>query len=318
LRRLDPVRIPLTCSMTAPTLPAQIDVIVRDWLNANQIVLRGREGNVLIDSGYVTRAATTLALVGDRLKGARIDMLVNTHCHSDHMGGNAAIQGTYGCVTLIPVAEAASVRAWDERALWIDYTGQQAERFAVDEVLEPGQIYRWGELDWQMIAAPGHAAGALVFWNPEERILISGDALWERGFGLVMPEPASALDDAQRTLEAIAALDPRVVIPGHGAPFTEVGAALERCFARVQAARGNPVRLARQALKTMLAFILLDRGSLPLAGLPAYLQRVPFYREFNQRYVGLAPAELAEQLVSELERSGAAHRRGGQLISGAC
>ena len=122
-----------------------------------------------------------------------------------------------------------------------------------------------------MIAAPGHDAGALVFWNQDERILISGDALWERGFGLVMPEPASALDEAQRTLEAIAALDPRIVIPGHGAPFTEVGAALERCFGRIQASRGNPERMARQALKAMLTFILLDKGGMPLADLPEYL-----------------------------------------------
>jgi glyoxylase-like metal-dependent hydrolase (beta-lactamase superfamily II) len=302
--------------MAPPVLPAQLHVIVRDWLNANQIVLRGRDANVLIDTGYVTHAASTLALVHDCLRGEPVDQLVNTHCHSDHMGGNAAMQRTYGCATLIPAAEAPMVRAWDERALWIDYTGQQAERFAVDGVLELGQTYRWGDLDWQMIAAPGHAAGALVFWNPDERILISGDALWECGFGLVMPEPPSALDDAQRTLEAIAALDPRLVIPGHGAPFTEVGAALERCFGRVRAVRGDPVRLARQALKTMLAFLLLERGSLPLAGLPAYLQRVPFYREFNQRYVGLSPDELAEQLIADLERSGAAHRHAGQLIAG--
>src|SRR5215470_15296675 len=124
--------------MASPALPAQIHVIVRDWLNANQIVLRGRDGNVLIDTGYVTHAATTLALVRDWLQGERVDHLVNTHCHSDHMGGNAAVQRTYTCATLIPAAEAASVRAWDERALWIDYAGQRAERFAVDDVLEPG------------------------------------------------------------------------------------------------------------------------------------------------------------------------------------
>ena len=66
----------------------------------------------------------------------------------------------------------------------------------------------------------------------------------------------------------------------------------------------------------MLAFILLDQGSLPLADLPAYLQQVPFYREFNERYVRLPPTELAEHLVAELERTGAAHREAGRLIAG--
>ncbi len=302
--------------MSPPVLPPQIRFILRDWLNANQIVLRGRDGNVLVDTGYVTRAATTLALLQDCLQGGRVDLLVNTHCHSDHMGCNAAVQRAYGCPTLVPADEAPLVRDWDVRALWIDYTGQEVERFAVDGELSAGQIHRWGDLDWRMLPAPGHDAGALVFWNEDERILISGDALWERGFGLVMPEPASALDDAQRTLETIAALNPRIVIPGHGPPFAEVGAALERCFGRIQASRGNPERMARHALKAMLTFMLLDKGGMPLADLPGYLAQVPFYREFNQRYIGLPSAELAERLVSDLERAGAVRREAGRLIPG--
>jgi len=300
--------------MNKHRLPPQIRVIVRDWLNANQVLLRGPEANVLIDTGYVTHARETLALVAAELAGEPLDLLVNTHCHSDHMGCNAAVHRVYGCRTLVPAKEAPFVEAWDDRALWIEYTGQQAERFGFDGTLGPGDTCHWGGLDWQMIAAPGHAAGALVFWCEEQRILISGDALWERGFGLVMPEPEAALEDAQRTLETIAALNPRVVIPGHGAPFTEVGAALERCFGRVQASRGNPERMTRHALKAMLAFILLDRGAMPLAELPDYLARIAFYRDFNDRYLKLPSEALAQLLVAELERQGAAKREAGNLV----
>lgn len=295
-------------------LPPQIRVIVRDWLNANQVVLCGGEGNVLVDTGYVTRARDTLALLAAELRGEPVDLLVNTHCHTDHMGCNAAVQRVYGCRTLVPALEAPLIDSWDDRALWVGYTGQQAERFACDGALAAGEGSRWGGLDWRMIAAPGHAAGALVFWCEEERILISGDALWERGFGLVLPEPETALDDAQRTLETIAALNPRIVIPGHGAPFTEVGAALERCFGRVQASRGDPERMTRHAFKAMLTFILLDRGAMPLAHLPGYLERIAFYREFNERYLKLPPVALAQLLVGELERSGVVKREAGNLI----
>ena len=102
--------------MTPPVLPPQIRVIVRDWLNANQIVLRGRDGNVLVDTGYVTRAATTLALRAGLPERRACDLLVNTHCHSDHMGCNAAVQRSYGCPTLIPADEAPLIRDWDVRA----------------------------------------------------------------------------------------------------------------------------------------------------------------------------------------------------------
>jgi len=298
------------------TLPPQIRVIVRDWLNANNILLKGRDGNVLIDSGYVSRAQDTLSLLRQpqHLGAEPLHWLVNTHCHSDHMGGNAAVQRAYACRTSVPEGEARLIEAWDRRGLWLDYTGQDAEQFKVDDVIVAGRTYQWGDLEWRAISAPGHDPGALVFYCQEERILISGDALWENGFGIVLPEPAAALEEAQRTLETIAALDVDVVIPGHGAPFTGVSAALERSLGRVEAFRGSPERAARHVLKVMLVFSLLDRRSIPLATLPDYLANVPIYREYNERYFRLAPDLLADRLVGELEKSGTVRRSSGSLV----
>lgn len=301
--------------MSEASLPNQIQVVVRDWLCANHVLLTGRGETVLIDAGYVTRAPQTLALLEEHLRGGRVDLLVNTHCHSDHMGGNAAVQRRYGCSTLVPEREAALIRTWDEEALWLGYADQRAERFDFDGELQAGATYRWGELDWRMIPAPGHDPGALMFHCEEARVLISGDALWERGFGIVMPETPYALDDAQRTLETIAALDVDVVIPGHGRPFTDVGAAIERSLGRIAALRDDPVRQARSVLKAILTFTLLDRGSLPVASLPEHFASVALYRDFNARYFKLAPERFAELLVTELERAGSARREGGRLVA---
>jgi glyoxylase-like metal-dependent hydrolase (beta-lactamase superfamily II) len=158
--------------------------------------------------------------------------------------------------------------------------------------------------------------GALVFFNDEHRILISGDALWRNGYGLVMPpemDPA-ALPATRATLEMIAHLDPSCVIPGHGEPFTDVGAALERAFRRTAAFEADSLRMARHALKVLLVFALLDFERLALAALPQYVDRVDVYSEFNARFFGVPPAALAERLVAELERSGAVSREDGFLI----
>ena len=53
-----------------------------------------------------------------------------------------------------------------------------------------------------------------------------------------------------------------------------------------------------------------------LADLPAYVDRVPIYRDFNARFFGLAPSELATTLVGELERVGAVRRSGDFLTPG--
>ncbi len=130
-----------------PKLPPQMHVFVRDWLSANHVVLASRDGGVVIDSGYRKHAPLTLALVASRmgLDGAPLAKLVNTHCHSDHMGGNAALAARLRLPDRRPGRRsAARSTAWDERTLLLDYADQRAERFDVDEVLQPGCDARLG------------------------------------------------------------------------------------------------------------------------------------------------------------------------------
>lgn len=302
----------------APTLPPQVRVFVRDWLSSNNILLKSREGHVLIDSGYVRHAPLTLALLGtpQGLGAQPLARLVNTHCHSDHMGGNAAIQARYRCAVALPEAETRLIDVWDDVALLLGYADQRADRFTYDESIGAGETHVWGDLEWRALAAPGHAMGALVFFNPEHGILVSGDALWTRGYGLVMPPEVDprALPATRATLEMLADLDARIVIPGHGEPFTDVGAALERAFARTAAFEADSLRTARHALKVILSFALLDQRRLPLSGMPAYVDRVGIYRDFNARFFRLPPSALAEGLVADLEKARAARRDDGWLI----
>jgi glyoxylase-like metal-dependent hydrolase (beta-lactamase superfamily II) len=297
-------------------LPPQLHVFVRDWLSGNQVVLRSDEGHVVVDSGYGKHVPLTLALVASRrgLDGGHLARLVNTHCHSDHMGGNAALKRAYACAIAVPAAEAPLIEAWDTKALLLDYAGQQAERFEVDEYLHAGTTAVWGDLEWQLLAAPGHDMGALVFYNPEHRILISGDALWEDGFGFVMPADmdAAALPATRSTLDLIAGLDVALVVPGHGEPFAGTDRALERAYARLGALEADPLRIARHAVKVILTFTLLDRERMPLAELSDYLDRVPLFGDFNARYLRMTTPQLAAWLTDELCRVGVA-----QVVDGA-
>jgi glyoxylase-like metal-dependent hydrolase (beta-lactamase superfamily II) len=299
-------------------LPGQVHVFVRDWLSANNILLKSPAGHVLIDSGYVKHAPLTLALLrsASGLGTEPIAKLVNTHCHSDHMGGNAAVKAAYGCPIALPEGEAALIERWDTKALLLDYSDQTADRFSADEIIRAGTTHVWGGLEWQALAAPGHDMGALVFYNAEHRILISGDALWENGYGFVMPravDPA-ALPATRATLEMIAALDIDVVIPGHGEVFTDVSSALERAFQRTAAFEADDARVARHALKALLTFNLLHRQGMPLADLPVYLDRVGIVRDFNAACLNLPPVELAAMLVRELTRAGVLAIAGDQLV----
>ena len=97
---------------TAVRLPLQMHVFLRDWLSSNNVLLKGRDGAVMIDSGYGRHAPLTLALLASRrgLDGAPLIKLVNTHCHSDHIGGNAAIARAYGCPVALPAPDGTRKR----------------------------------------------------------------------------------------------------------------------------------------------------------------------------------------------------------------
>ncbi|KND56950.1 Beta-lactamase-like protein [Candidatus Burkholderia verschuerenii] len=169
-------------------LPASMTVFERGWLSSNNVLFADADRATLIDTGYFSHAPQTLALVRNALGARPLDVIVNTHLHSDHCGGNALLQQTYACDTLIPVSEAAAVRDWNEDALTFRATGQQCERFAFTGTLENGMTLALGGCVWNVLSAPGHDPHSLMLHCPETRVLISVDALWENGFGVIFPE----------------------------------------------------------------------------------------------------------------------------------
>lgn len=298
-------------------LPASMHVFQRGWLSSNNILFTGTKETALVDSGYVTHSAQTVALVSHALQGRPLDRLINTHLHSDHCGGNAALQSAFGCRTTIPAAEADMVRAWNEDALTYEATGQACARFGFDDTLAPGDVLTLGDLTWQALGAPGHDPHSLIFYCPDERILISADALWENGFGVVFPEleGESGFAEVRATLELIASLDVKLVIPGHGAPFTEVDKALQTAFSRIDYFIADPVRNAQNALKVLLKFLLLDRQRMALSEVEALFARMRLSAEANRRYFKLSEAQLAQWAVAQLVKAGAAQVVDGVLVN---
>ena len=155
---------------------------------------------------------------------------------------------------------AEHVRHWDPVALTYVPTGQQCPRFRMDGLLQPNTEILLGERIWQVHGAPGHDPHSVILFEPESGVLISADALWANGFGIVFQEleGQEAFDEVGATLDLIESLRPRIVIPGHGPVFTDFESALAAARRRLDGFVQDPTRHAAHAAKVLLKFKLLE------------------------------------------------------------
>ena len=286
---------------------AGITVFERGWLSANNTLIQGAGPSALVDSGYCSHATQTLALVAQTLHGKTLDLLLNTHLHSDHCGGNAALQATYPALkTLIPPGQADAVNHWDPVALTYTPTGQECPRFEQQGLLLPGSSIQLGSLVWDVHGAKGHDPHSIVLHQPENHLIISADALWQNGFGVVFPEleGIEAFDEVGETLDLIEFLNPQTVIPGHGSVFQDVGPALGRARSRLAQFRQAPDKHHRHAVKVLIKFRLLEWQQITRQHLLDWADSTP-YLQNARNTAGEERRNWLEELLLELQRSGA-------------
>ncbi|MET0335495.1 MAG: MBL fold metallo-hydrolase [Rhizobacter sp.] len=311
-------------SLHAHPALAGLTVFERGWLSSNNLLIHAQgddAGAVMVDTGHVTHAAQTEALLRHALQGRLLARIVNTHLHSDHCGGNATLQRAFGTQVFTPPGHADAVRRWDEEALSYTPTGQRCERFELHGTLSPGDVLQAGGRRFEVLAAPGHDPESVVLFDAASGLLVSADALWENGFGVVFPEleGESAFDEVGATLDLIARLPVSVVVPGHGGPFTDVAGALVRARSRLASFIKDPQRHSRYAAKVLLSFHLMEEQGETLADLRAWVGRTRYFAGVWQRS-GRHEAESAqtwgEVLAHELVASGAARWQGERLLPG--
>jgi glyoxylase-like metal-dependent hydrolase (beta-lactamase superfamily II) len=306
--------------MAVPNLPTGLHVFERGWLSANNILFTGGDETLLVDSGYCTHAPQTLALVESILRSRPLDVLVNTHLHSDHCGGNAALQARYpDLCTLIPPGHAQQVTHWDPVALSYSPTGQLCPRFSFTQVVQPGNSMRFGTDMWEVHVAPGHDPHSLLFFEPRSRVLISADALWENGFGVVFPEleGADAFSEVAATLDLIERLSPQIVIPGHGRVFSYVPEVLARARERLDLFVSSPSRHARHAAKVLLKFKLLEIQRQDFDEFSRWAIETPYFMQIKAKFFADVPDRTwIDRLSAELIAAGVA-RRDGHFIANA-
>lgn len=305
--------------MTAPQLPKGVHVFERGWLSSNNVLFDDGKTTWLVDSGYSTHAAQTTDLIESKLGSRSLDFLVNTHLHSDHCGGNAALQAKYDdLVTMIPPGQSDLVRCWDPAGLFYTPTGQLCPQFDFNKTLDVGSAIQLGFQKWEIHAAAGHDPHAVLFFEPIDKILISADALWQSGFGVIFPEleGIEAFSEVAATLDLIERLNPGVVIPGHGALFNYTPEILAVARKKLDGFVKDPIKLARHGAKVLLKFKLLEQQRLLFSEFTQWAANTPCLIQYQRQFFGDTDFSVwVAQLCSELVKTGVARREGDEIFN---
>lgn len=300
----------MSVTHTAPGLWPGMFFLERGWLSANNVVFVDGDSATIVDTGYCAHATQTLALLQATIGTHSLGRILNTHLHSDHCGGNALLQATWPDVqTWIAPGQAQHVHDWNPEALSYTPTGQECPRFQATQLLQPGTEMVLGQQKWQVHAAPGHDPHSIILFEPQRRILISADALWENGFGVVFPEieGQEAFAEVAATLDVIEALQPALVLPGHGPMFNDVQAALAVARQRLHNFVQQPMRHARYAAKVLLKYKLLEWQRLPLQHVKDWCEQTPYLNMLHAQYFAdQTLQDWLQTLIQELIASGAA------------
>jgi glyoxylase-like metal-dependent hydrolase (beta-lactamase superfamily II) len=294
-------------------------VLQRGWLSSNNIVFAHGQQTAVVDTGYCAHADQTLALLHSCLTGRDLHRIVNTHLHSDHCGGNALLQSHFNDVSVyIPPGQANAVANWDVDALSYAPTGQSCPQFSHQHFLLPGQTVVLGDADWEIHAAPGHDPHSVILFEPQSRTLISADALWENGFGVVFQEleGIQAFDEVAATLDLIEQLQPLTVIPGHGSVFYDATAAIARARSRLNKFIQDPLRHANYGAKVLIKYKLLEWQHCSVEKMLGWANQTPYFDILHQRFYSNTPvSQWLHELLADLERSGALQQSNGMLIN---
>jgi hydroxyacylglutathione hydrolase len=140
-----------------------------------------------------------------------------THSHWDHTADAAKLKQTLQVPLYIHPYDEENLKrpGSDKLPLFFSVDAAQADGF-----LEEGETFRIGKLELKIIETPGHSPGGVCLWFPKEKVLFSGDTLFQGSMGRI-DFPTSSPTQMWESLKKLAKLPPDTkVYPGHGPPTT--------------------------------------------------------------------------------------------------
>jgi glyoxylase-like metal-dependent hydrolase (beta-lactamase superfamily II) len=230
--------------------------------SVNVYAVASVDGLRLIDSGW--NAPEAYGALVDELRGLGMQVvdikeILVTHNHPDHIGLAERLVQEAGARLLLHRLDAPSEATYAEdregmlaeMQAWLQINGMPREEretlmggmrrmtfrlpaYRPDTLLEGGEVLAWQPFRFEVIWTPGHAPGLVCLYEPQAQVLISSDHVLQRispNIGLYARQSGDPLGEYLRSLQLVRDLPVKLVLPGHGAPFTDLAGRVEALVA---------------------------------------------------------------------------------------
>jgi len=265
---------------------------------------------ILVDSGYGRQSMVGALEAGikkiiGRPQGLR--KIVVTHAHVDHFGGATVLKRRWGLSVALHEIGAGVIKDFRKYAeLYSGRTGKEADMFiqtflrgicqvsemTVDETLRDGDELEVGGHVLRIIHTPGHSPCHICLYDPDERILFSGDLVTGEG-GTWIGYPSGDVALYMESLRRIAKLKLETILPAHGPVIEDP---LARIYEIIE---------QKEKRLTEIYLLIKEKPRTPEELARILYSRLPSYGEWLKNVV--------RAYIVELERRGKVKRVGNNV-----
>ena len=197
----------------------------------------------LIDTGHRDDCEYNIAaLEKNGICTDKIDYILNTHSHGDHVGGNSIIKSKNPYIKIACSIYKEEYQNDRASTMFMKNVEDEYDEFKTDIELKDGDIIDLDGCVLEVIETKGHSRDSISFFEKNNKFLFSGDTIYNRVITQIdyYQEFEKSIEDLSITYDRIKKIDSSIIYTGHGDPLTDVSANLKYCIKKLERFRSNP------------------------------------------------------------------------------